>query len=138
MKHRSRRGRIAAQLADLKMPGALEALDGILSGVDGGGLTAGEAIERLLAAQIALRNSRRLATAMRSSRLPGVKTLAEFDFSFQPSLRREQIDALHELGFLERRENIVFLVRPEWARHTWRSAWPWRRRRAGGGSTSGL
>ena len=112
MKHRSRRGRIGAQLADLKMPGALEALDEILSGVDGGGLTAGEAIERLLAAQIALRNSRRLATAMRSSRLPGVKTLAEFDFSFQPSLRREQIDALHELGFLERRENIVFLGPP--------------------------
>ena len=112
MKHRSRRGRIAAQLADLKMPGALEALDEILSGVDGGGLTAGEAIERLLAAQIALRNSRRLATAMRSSRLPGVQTLAEFDFSFQPSLRREQIDALHELGFLERRENIVFLGPP--------------------------
>ena len=99
VKHRSRRGRIAAQLADLKMPGALEAPDEILSGEDGGGLTAGEAIERLLAAQIALRNSRRLATAMRSSRLPGVKTLAAFDFSFQPSLRREQNDALHELGF---------------------------------------
>ena len=66
-------------------------------------------IERLLAAQIALRNSRRLATAMRLSRLPGVKTLAEFDFSFQPSLRREQIDALHVLGLLERRENIVLL-----------------------------
>ena len=48
MTHRSRRGRIAAQLADLKMPGALEALDEILSGVDGGGVTAGEAIERLL------------------------------------------------------------------------------------------
>ena len=49
---------------------------------------------------------------MRSSRLPGIQTLAEFDFSFQPSLRREQIDALHELGFLERRENIVFLGPP--------------------------
>lgn len=66
-------------------------------------------IERLLAAQISLRNSRRLATAMRSSRLPGLKTLADFDFSFQPSIRREQIDSLHELGFLERKENVVFL-----------------------------
>ena len=53
MKHRSRRERIAPQLADLKMPGALEALDGILSGVDGGAPTAGETIERILAAQIA-------------------------------------------------------------------------------------
>ena len=86
MKSRSRSARIAAQLADLKMPGALEALDEVLAGVDSGGTTAAEAIERLLAAQIALRNSRRLATAMRSSRLPAIKTLADFDFSFQPSV----------------------------------------------------
>ena len=84
------------------MPGALEALDEVLAGVDGGGTTGGEAIERLLAAQIALRNSRRLEAAMRSSRLPYVRTLAGFDFAFQPSIKREQIDALHELGFQPR------------------------------------
>ena len=112
MRPPSRRERIAAQLADLKMPGALEALDGVLSGVDGGGTTAAEAIERLLAAQIELRNGRRLEAAMRSSRLPYVKTLAAFDFAFQPSIKREQIDALHELGFLERQENVVFLGPP--------------------------
>ena len=106
----SRRQRIAAQLADLKMPGALESLDEVLAGVDGGGFTAAEATERLLAAQIALRTGRRLATAMRSSRLPGLKTLADFDFSFQPSIRREQIDSPHELGFLKRKENVVFLA----------------------------
>ena len=112
MKTQSRRERIAAQLADLKMPGALEALDEVLSGVDGGGTTAAEAIERLLRAQIQLRNSRRLQTAMRSSRLPAIKTLAEFDFSFQPSIKREQIASLHELGFVERKENVVFLGPP--------------------------
>ena len=41
-----------------------------------------------------------------------MKTLTEFDFSFQPCLRREQIDSLHELGFLERRYNVVFLGPP--------------------------
>ncbi len=112
MKPLSRRERIAAQLADLKMPGALEALDEILAGVDGGGTTAAEAIERLLNAQITLRNSRRLQTAMRSSRLPAIKTLADFDFSFQPSVKREQIDSLHELGFVERKENVIFLGPP--------------------------
>ena len=112
MKRPSRRERIAAQLADLKLPGALEALDDVLAGVDGGGNTAAEAMEKLLAAQISLCNSRRLATAMRASRLPALKTLADFDFSFQPSVKREQIDALHELGFVERRENVVFLGPP--------------------------
>ena len=95
------------------MPGALEALGEVLAGVDGGGFTTGEAIERLLGAQIELRNGRRLDTAMRSSRLPELKTLADFDFSSQPSIRREQIDSLYELGFLERRENVVFLGPPD-------------------------
>lgn len=109
---RSRRDQIRHMLADLKMPGALEALDEVLTGVDGGGVTASEAIEQLLWAQITLRNNRRLQAAMRSSRLPVVKTLEDFDFSFQPSIQRQQIDSLHELGFLERKENVVFLGPP--------------------------
>ena len=112
MRPPTRRERIAAQLADLKMPGALEALDDVLAKFDGGKQTAAGAIERLLAAQISLRNSRRLEAAMRSSRLPYVRTLENFDFSFQPSIKREQIDSLHELGFLERKENVVFLGPP--------------------------
>lgn len=108
----SRREQIRAMLADLKMPGALEAVDGVLSKADGGSLTAAEAIQELLGAQIRLRNNRRLQAAMRSSRLPAVKTLQDFDFSFQPSIKREQIDSLSELGFLERRENVVLLGPP--------------------------
>lgn len=108
----TRRERISAQLADLKMPGALEALDEVLSGVDSGGITGAEAVERLLGAQITLRNNRRLAAAMRSSRLPAVKTLDDFDFTFQPSIRREQIASLHELDFVRRKENVVFLGPP--------------------------
>lgn len=108
----SRRERLRGMLADLKMPGALEALDAILQGIDGGALTAAEALEELLWAQIQLRNNRRLEAAMRSSRLPGLKTLAEFDFTFQPSIKRQQIESLHELGFLERRENVMLLGPP--------------------------
>ena len=68
----SRRDRFRAQLADLKMPGALGALDTVLASVDAGQGTAADAIEALLGAQIALRNQRRLQAAMRSSRLPVV------------------------------------------------------------------
>jgi DNA replication protein DnaC len=108
----SRRDRLRSMLADLKMPGSLEALDAILQGVDGGAITAAEAMEQVLSAQITLRNNRRLQAAMRSSRLPGVKLLSDFDFTFQPSIKREQIESLHELGFVERRENVIFLGPP--------------------------
>ena len=107
-----RRDRLRAMLADLKMPGALEAVDGVLAQVDSGAVTASEAIELMLNAQIALRNNRRLQPAMRSSRLPAVKTLAQFDFTFQPSIKREQIESLHELGFLDRAENVILLGPP--------------------------
>jgi DNA replication protein DnaC len=106
------RDRIRAQLADLKMPGALEALDDILAQVDGGHLKAADAIEAVLGAHITLRNNRRLQTAMRASRLPAVKTLADFDCAFQPSLKREQLESLHDLGFIDRRENVVLLGPP--------------------------
>ena len=49
---------------------------------------------------------------MRSSRLPAVKTLGQFDFAFQPSIKREQIESLRELGFVGRGENVILLGPP--------------------------
>jgi len=109
---RSRRDRIRGQLANLKLPGALESLDEVFTGVDSGGVTDSAAIEQVLGAQLMLLNNRGLQAAMPSPQLPTVKTLSDFDFSFQPSIKREQIDSLHELGFLERRENVVSLSPP--------------------------
>ena len=112
MKPATRRERIAAQLVDLKLPGALEVLDQVLSGLDGATLSGGEAIEELLGAHIELRNRRRLKAAVRSSRLPAIKRREDFVMSFQPSLKPEQIDSLFELDFLDRQENVVFLGPP--------------------------
>lgn len=39
-------------------------------------------MDNLLAAQVALRRERRLISAVRSSRLPAIKRLGTFDFSF--------------------------------------------------------
>lgn len=64
-------------------------------------------MEQLLAAQVALRRQRRLRSALTASRLPGVKTLD--GFAFQPSIDRAQILSLHELTFLNRKENVIFL-----------------------------
>lgn len=100
---------LKAHLADLQMPGSLEVADEVLSNMDNGAISPAEAIEQLLAAQVALRRQRRLQSAMHSSRLPAVKTLETFDFSFQPSIDRTQVLSLHELHFIERKENVIFL-----------------------------
>jgi len=108
----SRRERLRDMLAQLKMPGSLETVDEVLHQLDGGHITGAEALEQVIGAQIRLRNDRRLQAAMRSSRLPALKTLADFDFTFQPSIKREQIESLHELGFVERKENVILLGPP--------------------------
>jgi DNA replication protein DnaC len=100
---------IKNHLSDLQMPGSLEVVDHLLEKLDHGSLGPAEAMEQLLAAQVELRRQRRLASAMSSSRLPALKTLDTFDFSFRPSIDRAQILSLHQLSFLERKENIIFL-----------------------------
>lgn len=100
---------LKANLADLAMPGSLEILDSLLGKLDQGAISPAEAIQQLLAAQVTLRRERRLLSAMHTSRLPAVKRLDSFDFAFQPSIDRNQIMSLHELTFIERKENVIFL-----------------------------
>ena len=58
-----------------------------------------------------LRENRRIKTALVMARLSTIKTLAGFDFSFQPSLDKNRIMALAELEFIDRNE-VVHLLGP--------------------------
>ena len=49
---------------------------------------------------------------MRFARFPQVKTLDDFDFSFQRSVKREEISHLAQLDFLREKKNIIFLGPP--------------------------
>jgi DNA replication protein DnaC len=46
------------------------------------------------------------------ARFPWIKTVEEFDFSFQPSIDRKVIRELSGLGFVERGENVILLGPP--------------------------
>jgi len=96
-------------LADLAMPGSLEVIDSLMERLDKGTVSAAEAMEQLIGAQVVLKRQRRLSIALQSSKLQSVKKLDTFDFSFQPSIDRTQILSLHELTFIERKENVIFL-----------------------------
>lgn len=47
--------------------------------------------------------------SIHAAAFPFVKTLKDFDFSFQPSVSEAQMQEFCSLGFMERAENIVFL-----------------------------
>ena len=96
--------RIRRDLVGLKMPRALEALDQIVRRLEHGEIGALEAVDILLSEELTLRENSRIKTALRMGRLATIKTLAGYDFTFQPSLDRDRIHTLAQLGFVARAE----------------------------------
>jgi DNA replication protein DnaC len=102
---------IKKSLVALRMPRALEVLDATFRRIEQGEINGIEALDTLLLEELTLRENRRIKTALMMARLTAIKTLAGFDFSFQPSLDRNRILALAELKFIDRAE-VVHLLGP--------------------------
>jgi DNA replication protein DnaC len=103
--------RIKTCMVGLKMPRAIEVVDACAARLDRGEITAMETIEQLLVEELTFRENRRIKTALVMGRLITFKTLAGFDFSFQPSLDKARILALAQLSFVDRAE-VVHLLGP--------------------------
>jgi DNA replication protein DnaC len=65
-------------------------------------------LDRLLSREIAARDERRVRTSLKLSNLPPGMTLGNFDFGFQPSLERRQVETLATCAFI--REHATLLV----------------------------
>ena len=102
---------IKNSLVALRMPRALEVLDTTLRRIEQGQIDGIEALDQLLVEELAVRENRRIKMALSLARLTTIKTLAGFDFTFQPSLDRQRIMALAELSFIDRAE-VVHLLGP--------------------------
>jgi DNA replication protein DnaC len=105
--------RIRRTLVGLKMPRALEVLDQTVRQLERGESSALEVIDTLFAEELTLRENRRVKMALRMAKLATIKTLAGFDFTFQPSLDRNRILTLAQLDFVERNEVIHLLGPPD-------------------------
>ena len=104
--------RIRRTLVGLRMPRALEVLDRTVRQLERGEVSPLDAIDTLLAEELTVRESRRIKTALVMARLTAVKTLAGFDFSFQPSLDRNRVLTLAQLEFIDRNEVLHVLGPP--------------------------
>ncbi|MGS1029618.1 IS21-like element ISBcen28 family helper ATPase IstB [Burkholderia glumae] len=104
--------RIRRYLVGLRMPRALETLDATLNRFEQGDSSMLEVLETLLGEEFTTRETRRIRMALQTARLGTIKTLAGYDFSFQPSLDRDRIMTLAQLEFIERRQTVHFLGPP--------------------------
>ena len=73
--------------------------------------------EALLATEVSARESHGGENRIKSARFPARKTLEEFDFSFQRSVKKTVVEHLGQLDFLHSRENVVMLGPPDHRSH---------------------
>ena len=70
------------------------------------------ALEAVLSAEVASRESHGGEGRIKRARFPARKTLEEFDFTFQRSVRKQVVEHLGQLDFLHAKENVVLLGPP--------------------------
>lgn len=66
----------------------------------------------LLEEEIKIKQESSVKSKIISAKFPFVKTIEEFDFSFQPDFKEKEIIRLSGLGFIENKENVIFLGPP--------------------------
>jgi DNA replication protein DnaC len=69
-------------------------------------------VEVLLQTEVSARDGHGGEARIRQARFPARKTLEEFDFSFQRSVKKTVIEHLGQLDFLHAKESIVALGPP--------------------------
>ena len=71
-----------------------------------------EGLYELTNLEIELMNEKAIYGCVRTAGFPFIKTFEDFDFSFQPTINKEQILDFKNLRFVENKENIIFVGSP--------------------------
>jgi DNA replication protein DnaC len=104
--------RIAAHASRLRLPHLAENLPRLAEEAAGKEWSYTEFLERLLAEEAAAADRRTVEMLQKVATLPFGRSLEEFDFRFQPSVKERQLRELAGCAFIERRENVIFLGPP--------------------------
>lgn len=79
---------------------------------EGGGADLARAVTEMTQVEAGARTERITRLRIHSSGLPCVKTLADSDWTFQPSVPRPLLEEISTLGFMERAENVLLVGSP--------------------------
>lgn len=71
-----------------------------------------DALYELTEKEKTMRNERLMNNSVKTAGFPFLKRINDYDFAFQPSVNREEIDDLITLRFIENKENILFVGSP--------------------------
>ena len=96
----------------MKMPAAARALPKLADRARQESWSYEQFLQALLSTETASRESSGGRLRIRAAHFPAHKTLEEFDFTFQRSVRKQVIEHLGQLDFLHAKDNVVLLGPP--------------------------
>ena len=99
-------------LKQLRLSGLLESLEVRLQEAAGHGLSHGEFLELILQDELAVRGDRQLERRFKAAQFRELKSLEDFDWSFNPSIPRKQIYDLASCRFLREGRDVLWLGPP--------------------------
>lgn len=104
--------RIESNLTRLRLPRIREILDRVLKSAEKKDRSYLNFLDELLEEEVAQKEQRRVEIAIKISGLPFIKSIDEFDFTFQPQLDRQKVMSLFDLTFIRQKGNVIFLGPP--------------------------
>jgi DNA replication protein DnaC len=98
---------LTPKLKQLRLSGILATLEARTQQAIDGQWAYGEFLERLLEDEVERRAQHQLAQRLRRATLNSTKTLEDFDFSFNPSISRQQVLRLATCDYIRRKRNVL-------------------------------
>jgi DNA replication protein DnaC len=99
-------------LRQLRLSGLLSSLEVRLAEATGNHLDHVEFLEVILQDELAVRASRQVERRVRAAMFREIKNLDEFDFAFNPSIKRKQIHDLASCRFIREKADVLLLGPP--------------------------
>ena len=103
---------LRSTLKKLRLSGLLEGLEVRLQEAAGHGLSHLEFLELILQDELAVRSDRQLQRRVKAALFRELKPLDQFDWSFNPSLKKKQVLDLATCHFVRERRDVLWLGPP--------------------------
>jgi DNA replication protein DnaC len=104
--------RLGEHLRKLRLLKSGERLEALLQQAAAEELPYADFLEQVLGEEVAAKTSRNITMRTAMARFPFVKPLETFDFGYQPSIDRKQVQALASCHFIEHGDNVIVLGPP--------------------------
>lgn len=105
--------RLNDHLGRLRLLKSRERLEALLQEATTKDLPYADFLDQLLSEEVTSKTAKNITMRTSLARFPFVKGLEAFDFSYQPSLDKKQIQTLATCHFIEHGENVVLLGPPD-------------------------